>query len=658
MKQALRWPALIVILCTILVSAALFSLLPLIHRGSIPAAHAASPPTITPASSIIHGVHDVQITGSGFEANEVVIIYLDTISGYNMLGSIPCDGQGNCSGKIWINPYITAGSHTLIGQGNVSMLEAEAPVTIIAGIGVSPYWAGPDTPIQVTGGAFALNETVSVYWGTPKTGIFEGTVTSDSYSGNFTFTFTPPTGLPGGQYLITVKRTNETPPVVSAWFTLKLSHLYVLTPGFHAGHHLIVKVSGFEGSEEVSLSWSANGGQTLTTFSTNYTGSGAGSVIPPVAPQGTYTLTATGLSSGLTATGTVSVGPGIILNEQIAGLGQTISVTGGGFSPDETINVYFQHPSYGVVTAISDSGGNFTASLTLPDTLNPKQNYHVYAISTSNGEKAIAPLSFYIPAASLLDQYTGYGAANKVYGENFVPGETVKIIWDYHQPGQLLLATVTADSTGSFVLPITVPSDPNLNTVTMTTIGLESRIINTSQVYEGANILTQPTSGPDGSIVDVLGGGFDAGETVSVSFLGQVVATATTDRTGAFATSFVVPQATGPGAYFVTAIGETSQLKAETYFTVVPAVTLNPNTGPSGTTIIVTGNSFRPTETVSIWWYDPHTNSNYLLTKVTTTAQGTFSTKVQAEQHLINGYVYYVQAVDVWGQGQAPFTAQ
>ncbi len=175
-------------------------------------------------------------------------------------------------------------------------------------------------------------------------------------------------------------------------------------------------------------------------------------------------------------------------------------------------------------------------------------------------------------------------------------------------------------------------------------------------------MVPQPASGPDGSRVHVNGGGFDNGETVTVSFLGQTVATAITDRTGAYHISFILPMATGPGPFNISAVGSTSLIQISAPFVIIPIVTITPDTGPSNTVIAVTGNSFRSTETVTISWYDPNTNTSYLLKKVTSTKQGTFKTNVQAESHLVSGDTYYVQATDEQGNfsyyGQAAFIAQ
>ncbi|MFL5667083.1 MAG: hypothetical protein ACJ8BW_37900 [Ktedonobacteraceae bacterium] len=668
MKHVLRWPVLAVLLSVVLASGVLFALIPFIHRGNVSAVHASgvsraatSAPSITPSTTIFRPLLHIPVLASGFSANDRVEVYLDSVGPYTDIGTLFCDAQGNCSGTVYIERYTAIpGPHILIGEGSSGL--AQAAVTEIAGISASPNRGGQGTPINLVGAAFAHNETVKVYWGNLQTGKLIGTVTSDSQYGMFSLTLAPPTGIASGSYPITVLRTHQKPGVVTTWFKFQAPRMHVSTPGVRAGYPLVMNVAGFQASEQVTLSWSANGGQTLATFLTDSSGMGGTAVIPPAALPGTYILTAVGMSSGFQLQSNVAIGPGIGLNYPYAGLGQTITVTGGGFSANETIDVYLQRRTLGVVTATSDAIGNFTVSLTMPDTFVQGQTYHVYAVSTTNSEHAQVLLTFLLPGAGLYIVNTRYGEPNTVYGSDFAPGEKVKLIWDYLQPGQLLLATAIADSTGSFILPITTPSDPNLSNVTLTSIGLTSKIAFTSQIYESPGLVPQPTSGPDGSRVHVSGGGFDAGETVSVSFLGQTVATAITDQTGHYSTSFVLPQATGPGLFSIDSLGATSQLQTSANFVVTPKITITPATGPSNTVITVTGNSFRPTETVSIWWYDQYTNTRYSLTTVTTTQQGTFKALVKAEANLVSGNTYDIQAIDQQGGftylGQAIFTAQ
>ncbi|MHB8597809.1 MAG: hypothetical protein ACYDER_13465 [Ktedonobacteraceae bacterium] len=649
--------------CIIAIGA--FALFPWLQSSRVHGVHAAggprAVPVLVPDTTTFRPFVYVPIAAHGFAPNDTVLIFLDNTNWFNQIDVLKCGPQGNCDGKVMLPYYPISGYQLLIAR-DTNGLTAQTLITIVANIAVYPHSGGPNAPIQLAGAAFSPNETLKVYWGTPKTGILEGTPTTDMYDGNFKFTFTAPSGTPPGVYPITVVRSLAKQAVLMTQYTLKVPVMKVLTPGLRSGKPLKMLVSGFQSSEQVTLSWNANGGQNLITDPTDQDGKGSIAVIPPSAPPGTYTLTVTGNSSGLQATGTVAVGPGIAPNTQYVYDGETITVTGSGFSANESIGVFFQNPSNGVITITSDTNGDFTVQLTLPVHLPRQSFFHVYARATSNTEQARARVIFQVPYAILDNQYASFGGTNTAYGQSFAPGETVKLIWNYHQPGQVLIGTVTADSNGTFVFPFIVPSDPNLSNVTFAAVGLSSRLPSTSPVTEYPALFLLPTSGPDGTTVSVSAGGYDAGETVTVSFHGQSVGTATSDKTGAISTSFVLPQATGPGLFEVDGRGATSQIDPSANFAVIPGETISPNTGPSNTSITVTGDSFLANETVTIYWYDPNFNMRYTLGTVTTTNTGTFETQVTAPPNLISGDIYYVQSVDQQGSlnyyGQAVFTAQ
>jgi hypothetical protein len=649
--------------CIIAIGA--FALFPWVQSSRVHGVHAAggprAVPVLVPDSTIFKPFVYMHIAAHGFAPNDTVSIIFDNSNGYNYIGVFQCGLQGNCDGKV-ILPYdSTAGYHLLIAQDTKGLM-AQTLINVVANIGVYPPSGGPNAPIQLNGAAFSPNETVKVYWGTPKTGILEGTPTTDPYIGNLNFTFTAPSGTSPGVYPVSVVRSLAKQAVLMTQYTLKAPEMKVLTPGLRSGKPLKLLVSGFQSSEQITLSWNANGGQNLITDPTDQEGRSSIEVIPPSAPPGTYTLTVTGNSSGLQATGPLTVGPGIAPSSQYVYDGATISVTGSGFSANESIGVFFQRPSNGMVTTTSDANGNFTVSLTVPVHLLPLPYFHIYAVGTFHNEQARARVFFQAPYAILDNQSPWYGETNTVYGQSFAPGEPVKLIWDYHQPGQVLIGTVTADSNGSFVYPFTVPSDPNLSNVTFAAIGLSSELPSTSPVTEYPALFLQPTSGPDGTTVSVSAGGYDAGETVTVSFHEQSMGTATADKTGAISTSFVLPQATGPGLFSVDGRGANSQMDLTADFAVIPDEAITPNTGPSNTRITVTGDSFLPNETVTIYWRDPNFNMTYTLGTVTTTSTGTFETQVTAPANLISSDTYYVWSVDQQGglsyYGQAAFIAQ
>jgi hypothetical protein len=656
-KYLLRWPTWL-ILAAIIVTALIPGLTHL-YAGRPSAAHASSTsisPTLTPSTSIFRAYRSIAVAAQGFSPNETVEVYVDVINIFPM-GFLPCDGNGNCSGTVSVSEGGTQGSHTLIGVGSNSGLRAQAAVTFIAGIRLIPPSGGVGTPIELAGSSFALNETVKIYWGTSQ-GILLGTVTSGQLIGTFYFQFTPPAGLVTDYYQVTVVRSHQTPASVIAWF-----HFYspqvTSTPGIHSGQPVSVNLKGFQSNEQVTISWNANGGQMLASTLMNASGAGISSFIPPVALPGSYILTAKGNSSGLQATSSLNIGPGIQLTSTNINPGGSITVTGGGFIAGEIVQVYCQHTSNGIVSTTTDSLGTFQVSLTLPITLSPTGAHYIYATNTTLTDYAQVKFNYTGPVVSLNNSDgTYYGEQDSIYGGGFASNETVKLFWEYGQPGQVELATVTADSNGAFIYKMNLPGEPDLSSVNIAGKGTSSKLIAISTFYPGGpNIYLQPSSGPTGTTVNVNGGWFDSSETITLTFLGNTVATATTDSTGTFNVTFVVPMSLSPASYEVTAKGSTSGLVGGAAFTVTPVLTINPSTGSSGTSITVKGKSFSPSKNLTVWWYNPVNGTSIQIGTVTTNLSGAFQTTVSAPTGLTSGNTYYIQVFGDYVTPQIAFVA-
>ena len=585
----------------------------------------------------------ISVSGQGFAAFDTVLAQLDGTSG-NILGSLSCNSNGDCSGTVTMpQNSVTQGLHMLIGSGTTSGLIAETALTFTPTIVISPLKGGPGTYIQLAGSAFAANETVQVYWGT-TTGTLEGAPTTD-HLGNLSFAFNAPAGVTAGKYTITVARTHQKPATLTASFQV-LPAKMTSTGGIQSGQPVQVQLSGFQAYEGVTISWNANGGQQLTTIGVDSTGAASGAFTPPSASRGSYTLTAKGNSSGLQATSSLNVGPGILLTPNPANPGSTISVSGGGYTAGETVNVYFQTTGNGIVPATVDATGAFTVSLTIPTKYKVGTNYFVYAVSTTGIDKAKASFTFTSLSFYSVYYYLSYGTQTTLYGQGFAANEQVTLFWNYGQAGQVKVGTATAASDGTFSKSITVPSDPNLGSVAIAAIGVTSKLKATSSVYEYANIVLNPSSGSAGTKVHVSGGGFGSTETVAVYYQGTSVATATTNTTGAFTATFVVPTTTSIGYTTVQATGSTSGLSEDATFIVTPTLVITPTTGPSGTTITVTGKHYSPSSTVYLYWYDPSTGSYSYFGSFITTSTGTFTTTITAPNGLTSGNTYYVQGYD------------
>ena len=114
-----------------------------------------------------------------------------------------------------------------------------------------------------------------------------------------------------------------------------------------------------------------------------------------------------------------------------------------------------------------------------------------------------------------------------------------------------------------------------------------------------------PKNGPPGTEVTICGHDFAEDTLVDIYYYetnyGTMVATGRTDSSGDFTLRFIVPE--GPtGPYEVEAdVGYTS---VSTYFTVRPGLTVDPEEGPVGTTVAVTGHGFAKNEAaITLMYY-------------------------------------------------------
>lgn len=597
----------------------------------------------------------INVVGHGYAANETVLVQLGyyNINGNN-IGTLSCDYNGDCSGTVTI-PLDSGvqGQNFLDGFGTKSQIAVAAPFTLTPGITITPNKFGQSSYINVYGGGFTANEPVQVHLGS-ATGTLEGTATSDS-NGNIYFGFPAPVGLKVGMHTITVVRTSQTPASLSTQFQL-LAPKLISTAGIHSGQSVQAALTGFQPFESVPVTWNANGGQQVTTFWTDSVGAATGTFTPPSALAGSYMLTAKGNTSGLQATSPLNIGPGILLSPNMSNPGSVITVNGGGYTPGETVNVYFQTTKNSVSTTVNTSG-NFTVTLAIPVRYDPSVAHYVHAVSSNGLEKAIALFTFTPP--QLYPNTIVFGAPFSLPGQGFAANEQVTIYWGYGQPFQKIIATAHAAADGTFNVSFAVPSEPNESNITIAAIGKTSLVKAIASANESVGIVLQPSSQvPVGSTVNVSGGSFGSNETVTVTLQSTSIATVTTDATGAFTTSFVVPNGTAGGLNWVHATGSTSGLSAQAELRVNQTVVLSPTTGPSGTQITVTGSYFSGYISVNLTWYDPSTNSSTNLGTANANPDS-FTATVTAPANLTSGHTYLIEASDPLGDfGSAPFVAQ
>lgn len=170
-------------------------------------------------------------------------------------------------------------------------------------------------------------------------------------------------------------------------------------------------------------------------------------------------------------------------------------------------------------------------------------------------------------------------------------------------------------------------------------------------VSAAATLTLTPNTGPVGTVVTATGSGYGNSLPVRIFFNGSPVATTTSSGTGTINTTFTVP-AIVPGTYTVTAASTFAA--TSTQFTVVnapmPAITLNPSSGPSGTVVTVSGSGFGASQPAIIYFNGVQVGTT------TTTASGTLPAGTTFTVPSIANGSYTVTVSTATRSASAPFT--
>lgn len=328
-------------------------------------------------------------------------------------------------------------------------------------------------------------------------------------------------------------------------------------------------------------------------------------VVLSVVVAGTIiTLPRSARATGATLTVTPAKGPYSNRDDQTP-----ITVQGSFYAPNEVVNVYWNYtgPSSGILvaTATTNGSGNFSADF--PRQLAAHGTYTIAGVGQTSGSVATGTFT-QLPAMYLRPQAGGPGSVTTVNGFAFNAGEVVKIYWNSKgNTNNVLMATATGDSTGSFAVNATIPTGYAPGVYYVAGIGQTSKIKSTYKytIYTPTLELA-PLKGSANSTVTVSAYGFIGLETVDIYWNNgsTPTASAATNGFGYLAPTVVaVPAGTTPGSYPVKAVGRTSQLAiANTFTALAPNSDLSAGSGPAGLSVAVTGQGYTANETVHIVW--------------------------------------------------------
>ncbi|MGH2548241.1 MAG: hypothetical protein ACRDHN_02570, partial [Thermomicrobiales bacterium] len=332
-------------------------------------------------------------------------------------------------------------------------------------------------------------------------------------------------------------------------------------------------------------------------------------------------------------------------------VGESVTVTGSGFDGGESVGIYLDSTgSSGTLlkTVNASSSGAFSTSIAVPSTTSG--NHLIASKGNTSGEKASRTYTVLSAPLISLSPLTGpNGTTVTVTGQGYNPNEQVQVYWDSTGSSGTLLKTVTATSLGTFSTTIITPTATaggHLIVGKGATSGHKPSRTFTVTAAAAPSITITITTGPGGTVVPITGQGFRAGETVDIRWdksTGIVLKTVTASSSGTFSTTVSVPDASD-GKHLFVGVGRTSGAKPSRSFTVTsgtPVISISPTSGRTATVVTVTGQGYRPGESVQIY-LDSTGSTGTLLKTVTASSSGIFSTTVTVPHttggdHLIIG---------------------
>lgn len=540
----------------------------------------------------------VNVSGIGFRSGETGITI--TFDGKTVASAISADSQGSWSSSFTA-PDSIAGTYTIKGFG-VSTTETNvrwANITLGAGLRIQPTSGSPGTIIRVSGSGAKALEPIAVVIGNNLSTID----TTANAQGIWSTDITIPTSPSGPLSLVATgsssKGTTTTFTVVPV---IKLSE----TQGF-PGSKATLRGEGFQANQtNIPIYF---GDSLVGSTAADSIGNWSIEIDIPQVAAGTYPIKVTSSNSSLQILFNITAGVSIVGGNLAPG--ETVTVVGLGFSKyekDITLRLNDKTEKSGIV---ADADGSWDTQLLIP-TL-PSGSYTVSAGGFVTSSANIQSDMLVLGSSILLNVTSGTpGVTVNVNGNGFESNETnIDITYD----NIVVVKGINADILGTFSRSFIVPPSPSGNhAVAVTRSGRpedsDPGAAQGFQIYSG--ITLEYAEGPPGNAIQIFGSGFGANEqNISLVYDSiPVLSGLTADSIGSFQTSFLVPPS-GAGLHHIQAVSPFSvaSVNPKQEFLVIPMVGLSEKEGHIGQKLLVSGQGFKPEDTVRLTYDDARQDS-------------------------------------------------
>jgi hypothetical protein len=329
--------------------------------------------SLSPTCGVCGELYEVGRCNEIIEATAVVAaagtyhVCWDTQAEGNVVGTFTASGPGIYSLTFYM-PEAKKGSHTVYLTDSTYTEKASTVFTVSPSVKMSPEKGPVDTTVSFNGYGFDASQQIQV-------SLFQGDVakgetksaTADATKGSWTVSYTIP-ATPAGHYVfkIQAKEGTDWPVWVVKSFEVT-PKITSSTDRGTVGQTVEIKGSGF-GKDETGIAVTFDGETRAANIHANENGSWQTNITIPPRQSGTYAIDASGTRTRARDVPDVAfiLSPGILLEPNLAYVGDTITVRGGGFRSLETgIEVSFGGQVRATVTA-ADLNGCWETSFVVP----------------------------------------------------------------------------------------------------------------------------------------------------------------------------------------------------------------------------------------------------------------------------------------------------
>ncbi|PIX16135.1 hypothetical protein COZ71_08470, partial [Candidatus Desantisbacteria bacterium CG_4_8_14_3_um_filter_40_12] len=550
---------------------------------------------VTPLSGTVGS--RVTVKGDGYKGNEVIAInFGDTMS----ITTANAAGTGVFA-IGWTVDTQSLGTKTItifgLGSGETN---TAASFTIKPEIwSVSPTRGSIGTTIVLKMTGYGQGEWVSIDFGDMQNIGYSSEVTSGSGTALATITIQ---AQPYGTTTIMAVGTNTLASAVNKFVIIP--NITLVTPKLGSvGTMVSVTGDGYGKSETVTVQFGTGAVSLTKTTIANQLGTFSLTWTVNTQAYGTKTITASG-----TATDThkaenyeFKIMPSIIEVTLGQGtVGQMITVKGNGYASNEQVKIGFGTNDTILSYNYADPNGSFSCSFTV-DT----QAYGTASVIATGITSEVATATFFIKTSiySISPSEGTVGSLLIINGNGFEAGGALSIRFGVTQ----LIDPGTTTIAGSFERVWTLDEQPG-GTITARASTSEQAWAERA-FYIKANIHTvNPLDGSIGTSVTIVGNGYQASDTVLVSF-------GTTPTIGTTSASGVANPSDGLGGTFtliftinsqpcgsttITAKGQILNSAFNIFYIKAAIYSLTPTAGTVGTLVSIFGNGYKVGETINI----------------------------------------------------------